>query len=143
MPKKPKTNQELVDAFASGIEERAYTTVHSQLGDFVIFKIAGHKAWCGVASPFQYVRIKHMLVRKGDWWMGMETVKREWEGRVKPNDLKEALKRSVQTSRVYTDSLTVPMCEECDEPMHEFEGDERGETVHGYACDGCGWSIDE
>jgi hypothetical protein len=141
MPK-PKTDQELVDAFSNGIAERAHTTVHSQLGDFVIFKIAGHKAWSGVGCPWEYVQTQYVLIRKGDWWMGQRTVKREWQGRVKAADLKEALKRSILTKEVYTADLDVPMCEECDIPMHRGEGLDGNKVVEYFHCDECGWSVD-
>ncbi len=31
-----------------------------------------------------------------------------------------------------------PVCEECDQEMHEFDGD----GYSGWSCDGCGWSFD-
>lgn len=40
------------------------------------------------------------------------------------------------------ESAKPPMCEECDEEMHEFAGAEGTDWVEGFACDQCGWSFD-
>jgi hypothetical protein len=100
---------DLIDQFAHGTEEKHYTTVAMVSRNFVIFKIKGHTAWACVGGR-EYVGTQHILVRRGDWWMANKTIKREWQGRVKTADLKEALKRSELTKEVYTGDLTAPMC---------------------------------
>jgi hypothetical protein len=142
MPKaKLKTDAELIDAFAHGIEERQHTSVVMQSPKFVVFKIKGHSAWSGVGCPFQYVKAQHILRRKGDWWMS-DKPERRWEGRVKPSVLKEALRRSELTKAVYKGNLDAPFCEECDVEMHYGEGQDGGRLVQYWHCDECGWTED-
>jgi hypothetical protein len=99
MPKL-KTDADLIDAFASGIYEREYTSVFAQSTNFVVFKVKGHSSWSGVGCPWQYAKTQYILRRKGDWWMS-DRPERRWEGRVKPSVLKEALRRSEEKNTVF------------------------------------------
>src|SRR5271163_1888316 len=108
--KKPKSDAELIDAFASGIEERNHTSVAGQSENFVVFKIAGHNAWASVGHQ-AYVKAQYILIRKGQWWM-TDKPKREWQGRLAPAMLKEALRRSEMLEEPYTGDFQAPMCEE-------------------------------
>jgi hypothetical protein len=138
--KKPKTDAELIEDFAHGIEERSYTSVLLQSPRFVVFKVKGHSSWSGVGCPWQYAKTQHILARKGDWWMSDKN--RRWEGRVSAQTLKEALRRSELTKEVYKGDTDVPFCQECDVEMHYGEGWEGDKEVSYYRCDECGWSID-
>jgi len=139
--KKPKTDQELIDAFSLGIEERNYITVAQQSRNFVIFKIKGHSSWSGVGMPWQYVKTRHILIRKGEWWMTSGGARREWEGKVSKQLLFKALCRSELTKTVYMGDMDAPFCEECDCEMNYGEGTEDGKVKY-YRCDECGWSED-
>ena len=139
LDKKAKTDAEVLAAFTSGIEEGNHTSIFLQSPRFVVFKCKGHSAWSGVGMPWQYVKAQYMLVRKGSWWMAED--KRTWEGRVSPQTLKEALRRSELFNEVYAGDFA-PICEECDEEMNYGEGTEGGKLVRYYRCDGCGWSED-
>ena len=137
---KKKTDAELIDAFASGISEREYITVAQQSRNFVIFKIKGHSAWSGRGVAWQYVKTRHILIRKGEWWMTSGGVRREWEGKVSKQLLFKALCRSELTKMVYMGDLDAPFCEECDCEMNYGEGYEGDKLVRYYRCDECGWS---
>jgi hypothetical protein len=138
-PKKPKTDAELIDAFAHGIEERSYASVAAQSQRFVVFKIKGHSAWAARGVQ-EYAKTQYILIRKGDWWMSGKPT-RKWEGRVSPQTLKEALRRSELFGKVY-DGDFPPMCSECDIEMSYGSGYEGDKLVEYYRCDQCGWSID-
>lgn len=141
MPKKPKTDAELIDAFAHGIEERKHTSVAGQSANFVVFKIDGHSAWASVGSR-AYVKTQHILLRKGQWWM-TDKPKREWLGRVSPATIREALRRSEILKEPYSGNFQAPMCGECNVEMGYGEGyDDDGKLVGYFSCDGCGWSED-
>jgi hypothetical protein len=139
---KTPTDLDLIDAFASGIEEHHHTTVVMQSRDFVVFKIKGHSAWSGVAMPWQYVKTRYVLIRKGEWWMASGGTRREWEGRVSKQLLFKAMSRSELTKGVYMGDMNAPFCQECDVEMNYGEGYDQNELVRYYRCDECGWSED-
>ena len=139
--KKLKTDAELISDFAHGIVERDYTTVAMQSPNFVIFHIKGHSSWAGVGLGREYVRAQHVLIAKGSWWMA-HNLKREWEGRLSKQTMKEALRRSEMLKTPYMGDFTAPMCEECNEEMNYGEGYEGDTLVAYYRCDTCGWSED-
>jgi hypothetical protein len=136
-----KTDDELIWMFAHGIEEKHYTSVVMQSPNYVIFKIAGHKAWACVACPFQYVKAQYVLIRKGDWMMS-DKPQRRWEGRVAKAMLKEAIRRSEILRQPYSGDFQAPICEECSVEMNYGEGYEGDKLVGYYRCDECGWSED-
>lgn len=142
MSKKPKTDAELIDAFSSGIAEREHISVAQQSRSFVIFRIKGHSAWSGVGCPWQYTRTRHILIRKGEWWMTSGGERREWEGRVSKQLLFKALCRSELGKAVYMGDMSAPFCQECDTEMSYGEGYEGDKLVGYYRCDECGWSED-
>lgn len=92
--------KKLIDDFAHGIEERHYMSVLLVSKSFVVFRMKGHTAWSGVGSR-SYVRGKHILIRRGEWWMHLGGTNREWEGRVGKKTLVEALRQSELTGEVY------------------------------------------
>jgi hypothetical protein len=83
MTRQPKlvTDEELITAFASGIDGQRYTSVYAQTKNFVVFRIDGHKYWSALYQPWSYTPVRHVLIRKGDYWLGNHD-KIEWEGRV-------------------------------------------------------------
>lgn len=85
--------KQLIDDFAHGIEEKYYTSVVFVSKNFVVFKIKGHTAWASVGARC-YVRSQHILIRRGDWWLGNGVATRRWEGRVSKKELAEALSHS-------------------------------------------------
>jgi len=113
-PARNLTDQELVDHFGSGTEERQYMTVASQSANFVVFKVAGHKYWSNVMDPSAYARVRYILAARGDTWLRYSGT-REWEGRISKKIIREALRRSELTKEVYTGDLDAPMREECDQ----------------------------
>lgn len=140
MSKTLKTDAELIDVFASGIEERQHTTVFLQSKHFVVFKVKGHSAWSGRFMPWQYVKTKYILARKGDWWMDENN--RTWEGRVSKQLLFKALSRSELIKTVFQGDMNAPFCQECDVEMNYGEGYDQNKLVRYYRCDECGWSED-
>lgn len=140
MTKTPQIDEKkLISDFASGIEERNYTSVFLVSKNFVVFKVKGHSAWASVGAR-AYVRGRYILIRRGEWWMATEGSKREWEGRVSKSILAEALRRSEMTNEVYRGSMDAPMCEECNEEMARGAGLENGRITEYWRCDSCGWS---
>ena len=137
---KQKTDAELIFDFAHGIEERSNTSVVLQGPNFVIFKVAGHTAWAYVGGR-AYVQTKHVLIRKGDWWMS-DKPKSEFVGRVAKEKLKEALRRSEILGEAYSGDFQAPICEECSVEMNYGEGYDGDKLVGYYHCDECGWSED-
>jgi hypothetical protein len=137
---KPKSDAELIEDFAHGIEERQHTTVFLQSRSFVVFKVKGHSSWSGVACPWQYVKTQYILTRKGEWWMTEN--KRTWEGRVSKQLLFKAMSRSELTKAVYMGDLNAPFCQECDVEMNYGEGYDKDKLVKYWRCDECGWSED-
>lgn len=93
MEQKPKTDQELIDAFSRGTTEHRITSVVMRSDHFVIFRIPGHKYWSSLMEPSAYARSQHILMRQGEW-MFRYTYKKEWEGRVSKRVLAEALKEA-------------------------------------------------
>jgi hypothetical protein len=69
-------------------------------------------------------------------------LKREWQGRLSKETMKEALRRSEMIKEPYMGDFRAPMCEECNEEMNYGEGYVRGVLVEYYSCDSCGWSVD-
>ena|SRR5271154_3727722 len=97
-----ETDQELIDAFATGIEEKKYTTVAMQGKRFVIFRVAGHKSWSGVGRPWEYAATQYIIIRKGEFWLAHgEQDWHMWQGRVSKLELAEALRLSEQHNKVY------------------------------------------
>lgn len=99
------TDEQLIDAFATGIEEKRYTSVALASKRFVIFRVAGHTAWSGVGQPWSYAKLRHVLIRKGQFWLGNDVLRREWQGRVSKKVLTEALRLSEKGNKVYEGAL--------------------------------------
>jgi hypothetical protein len=94
-------NEEILIAdFAHGIEERAYASVVAVGKRFVLFRVSGHSAWNGVGHPWAYVPVRFVLIRRGQWWLGHNTEKREWEGRVARSILLQAFNDAERTGKL-------------------------------------------
>lgn len=94
------SNDTLIADFAHGIEESRYATVMAAGKRFVLFRISGHSAWDGIGHPRAYVPVQFVLIRKGHWWMGRETEKREWRGRVTRSVLINAFKQAERSGKL-------------------------------------------
>jgi hypothetical protein len=136
-----KTEADLIFDFMHGIEEKSHTEIAMQTPNFAVFRIKGHSAWAGVGCGREYVAAKYVLIRKGHWYMS-NLPRREWEGRVSKEIMKEALRRSEMLKEPYMGDFQAPMCEECNEEMNYGQGEVRGVLVEYYSCDSCGWSVD-
>ena len=83
-----KTDQELIDLYASGLSEHRITKLVMRSEHFAIFRIPGHRFMNGQMS--QYGRSDHTLMRQGESWIRGKHIK-EWKGRVSKKELKKAL----------------------------------------------------
>lgn len=94
--KRTKEYEALVDDFARGIAERSKTSVVLAGRKAVLFKVAGHRALMGARGLglVEYVPTKHLLARKGCWWLSNGTIIKEWKGRVTKAKLWEALEEA-------------------------------------------------
>lgn len=90
----------LLAAFAHGIEEQQYGTVMAAGRRFVLFRISGHSAWDGIGHPRSYVPVQFVLIRRGQWWMGRDTEKKEWHGRVARSLLMDAFAQAERTGKL-------------------------------------------
>jgi hypothetical protein len=95
------TKEEILIAdFTSGIDSQRYTSVVAIGKKFILFRIAGYKYWNGRFSGQGYSPVQHVLIRKGQWWLGNETEKREWKGRVPRTTLINAFEQAERAGKV-------------------------------------------
>jgi hypothetical protein len=88
------TDQELIDAYASGLSEHRMTKLVMRGERFAIFRIPGHRFMNGQIS--QYGRSDHTLIRQGESWLRGKAIK-TWEGRVSKKELRKALDEAEAT----------------------------------------------
>ena len=91
MDTQPKTDQELIDAFAIGTTSQRFTKVVLRSKNFVVFRIPGRNFMNGQTS--QYGRSSHYLKKHGDWIFRGENYG-EWEGRVSKKVLQSAIEEA-------------------------------------------------
>lgn len=82
------TDQELIDAYASGLSSHRITKLVIRGERFAIFRTPGHRFMNGQMS--EYGRSDHTLIRQGESWVRGKHIK-TWEGRVSKKELQKAL----------------------------------------------------
>jgi hypothetical protein len=87
----------LIAEFAHGIEEGRYATVMAIGARYALFRVSGHSASDGRSHPRTYVPVQFVLIRRGQWWMGRDVEKREWQGRVTRATLINAFQQAERT----------------------------------------------
>ena len=90
----------LIADFSHGIDMQRHTSVVTAGKRFVLFRIAGYKYWNGRFSPQAYSPVRFVLIRRGQWWMGNKTEKREWQGRVPRTTLINAFEQAERTGKL-------------------------------------------
>ena len=91
MDTQPKTDQELIDAFAIGTTSQRFTKVVLRSKNFVVFRIPGRNYLSGQQSL--YGRSSHYLKKQGDWIFRGENYG-EWGGRVSKKVLQSAIEEA-------------------------------------------------
>jgi hypothetical protein len=94
------TNDDLIQLTFRGTDALRYATVMAAGKQFVLFRISGHAYWGDVMNPRAYAPVTFVLIKMGHWWMGRNTMKKEWRGRTPHSVLMAAYNKAERAGKI-------------------------------------------